>query len=240
MSHFVLAAERDRSLLNFFRTSIASEDVQVITALTRGDAMARAAAWTPSLAVVGSGFGDETVPLVRDLRREFGLRTVLAARAGEDERVGAALECGAVAYVVVPLPRAELAASVREVLSARAVTDGRYVTAGPVTLDLERRSLVRPRPRAALTPCEFEMLRWMLMPPGRTFTRRQLQAADPAAYPPSPTARMVDRHVASLRRKLGDAGGLIEAAGRVGWRFAWRRAAPTEIEFPLTNVSYEL
>lgn len=240
MSHFVLVADLDRSVLGFFRTSLSGGEVQVIGAQSRADAMARAAAWTPALAVVGTDFGHETLDLVRDLRREFGLRSVVAAGAGQDGLVAAALESGAVGFVVLPLPRAEAAARIRELLISPAVTDGRYVTAGPVTLDLEGRALVRPRPRAALTPCEFEMLRWLLTPPGRTFTRRQLLATDRAAFPPHPSERLVDRHLASLRRKLGEAGALIERTGEIGWRFALRRAGSAEIEFPLTNVTYEV
>ncbi len=240
MSHFVLATDLDRSVLNFWRASLQSDDVQVIAASSRADAMARAAAWQASLAIVGTRFGAETVSLVRDLRREFSLRSIVAARDGEDEILAAALEAGAVGFVVLPLARAAAARRVREHLLPRTVTNGRYVTAGPVTLDLDRRSLVRPRTQASLTPVEFEMLRWLLMQPGRSFTRRQLLAAKRESFPPKPTAADVDRQVASLRRKLGEAGGLIEKAGAVGWRFSLATTREAEVEFPLTNVNYEI
>jgi DNA-binding response OmpR family regulator len=231
MSQLVLVAEQDRSVLSFFRSALSGDGLQIIAALGRPDALARAVAWTPAAAVLGTGFGTETLDLVGDLRRECGLRVLIVARPGEETLVTTALERGAVGFIVHPLQRAELSTRVRELLSARAVSDGHYVTAGPVTLDLSRRSLVRPGSRPSLTPCEFEILRWFLTPPGRTFTRRQLLATDRAAFPPRAHASLVDRQVASLRRKLGEAGDLIESMGQVGWRFAVQRAGPLEVEF---------
>jgi two-component system alkaline phosphatase synthesis response regulator PhoP len=151
--------------------------------------------------------------------------------------VAGALELGAAGYMEMPASKADLGARVREMLAWRSPEEGRYVTVGAVTLDVERRALVRPR--AALTPCEFEILRWLLTPPGRTFTRRQLLATDRAAFPPRAADRLVDRQVENLRRKMGDVGELVERAGSVGWRFAAGKAAPAEVEFRLTNATYE-
>jgi two-component system phosphate regulon response regulator PhoB len=230
MSHFVLAAEQDRILLNFVRASLQNDELHVITAQSLGDAMARAAAWSASVGVVGTGFRGATVELVRELRREFSMRILVAARPGEEELVARSLEAGAVGFLTIPILRGDLVARVAEMLADAPASDGHFVTAGPVTLDLEKRALIRPRPRTALTPCEFEMLRWFLTLPGRTFTRRQLLASDRAAFSPRAKATQVDRHVESLRRKLGTAGAMIEAAGQVGWRLAMK--GTVEIEFP--------
>jgi DNA-binding response OmpR family regulator len=93
-----------------------------------------------------------------------------------------------------------------------------------VVFDVDRGELVSPRPSAPLTPCESRILRWLLTPPGRAYTRRQLLAAHRPAFPPEADDRSVDAHVASLRRKLGPWGGCIETRRGVGYRFDPARA----------------
>ena len=80
---------------------------------------------------------------------------------------------------------------------------------GPVTVDLEKGELIRPFPQP-LTASEVEVLRWLLRPPGRAVTRRQI---------PVGTERAVDVHVAALRSKLGTAGACIETIRGIGYRF---------------------
>ena len=75
--------------------------------------------------------------------------------------------------------------------------------------DLERGELLRPQSQP-LTASELEILRWLLSPPGRAVTRRQI---------PVGTERAVDVHVAALRSKLGSAGGCIETLRGIGYRF---------------------
>jgi DNA-binding response OmpR family regulator len=88
-----------------------------------------------------------------------------------------------------------------------------------VVFDVDRSELVSPRPSARLTPCVADILRWLLTPPGRAYTRRQLLAAHRPAFPPGADERSVDAHVASLRKKLGPWGGCIETRRGVGYRF---------------------
>ncbi len=69
-----------------------------------------------------------------------------------------------------------------------------------------------------LTPTEFRLLECLLRQPGRAFTRAQLMDAaigEQAVV----LERTIDVHVKSLRRKLGEAGPLIETVRGVGYRF---------------------
>ena len=69
-----------------------------------------------------------------------------------------------------------------------------------------------------LTPTEFRLLECMLRQPGRAFSRAQLMdsAIEEGAIV---LERTIDVHIKSLRRKLGDAGDLIETVRGVGYRF---------------------
>lgn len=69
-----------------------------------------------------------------------------------------------------------------------------------------------------LTPTEFRLLECVLRQPGRAFSRSQLMDAaigERAVV----LERTIDVHVKSLRRKLGEAGDLLETVRGVGYRF---------------------
>jgi two-component system phosphate regulon response regulator PhoB len=69
-----------------------------------------------------------------------------------------------------------------------------------------------------LTATEFKLLHHMAQRPGRVFTRDHLinavRGSDAVV-----TDRTVDVHIASLRKKLGDCGDIIETVRGVGYRF---------------------
>jgi two-component system phosphate regulon response regulator PhoB len=69
-----------------------------------------------------------------------------------------------------------------------------------------------------LTPTEFRLLECLLRQPGRAFSRAQLMdaAIEEGAIV---LERTIDVHIKSLRRKLGDAGELVETVRGVGYRF---------------------
>ncbi len=69
-----------------------------------------------------------------------------------------------------------------------------------------------------LTPTEFRLLECLLRQPGRAFSRAQLMdaAIEEGAIV---LERTIDVHVKSLRRKLGDAGEMVETVRGVGYRF---------------------
>ena len=75
----------------------------------------------------------------------------------------------------------------------------------------------RGRP-VELSATEFAVLELLMREPGRVFTRAQaIAGARGEDYPV--TDRVLDVHILSLRRKLGDSGTLIETVRGVGYRF---------------------
>ena len=135
---------------------------------------------------------------------------LLTAQRGQEEEITAGLELGAVSVAFFPFTEAEFRVRLGALLrwAKRPGTDA-VLNVGPVTVDLERGELIRPHPQP-LTASELEILRWLLSPPGRAVTRRQI---------PVGTERAVDVHVAALRSKLGSAGGCIETIRGIGYRF---------------------
>ncbi len=78
-----------------------------------------------------------------------------------------------------------------------------------------------PIENANLTPTERALFEFMRLHPGRVLSRRELLDA---VSPDSPSGeRIVDVHIAGLRRKLGDSG--VRTAWGVGYFFQASQAA---------------
>ena len=92
---------------------------------------------------------------------------------------------------------------------------GGILNFGGVLLDrVGRRVFVGDR-EARLTPTEFRLLECLMREPGRAFSRGEL--AEAAVSHGAASARVVDIHVKTLRRKL-NLPGLIEPVRRAGYR----------------------
>jgi DNA-binding response OmpR family regulator len=139
---------------------------------------------------------------------------VVTARGEEGDRV-AALDDGADDYLVKPFGLAELEARIRAVL--RRVNPGRtHYTLGLLTLDPRTRRVTVRGAEVALTPKEFDILECLVADPGRAISRQELLTRVWAANWYGPT-RVLDVHIAALRRKLG-VEGLIETVYGHGFR----------------------
>ncbi|MBI4564015.1 MAG: response regulator transcription factor [Planctomycetes bacterium] len=220
----VLAVDPDRVNLSALRLSFYRRGWDVDLALTADQALAKSRSRGPRLAIINLSLGsDEALRLIRAWREDFATSRIpilLLAVSGQERRVVEALDRGAHDVVILPAEERPLRARVGRMIAWRTAPGAqRYLSSGPVTLDVDRSALVRPRPASPLTPCEIQILRWLLTPPGRAYSRRQLVAALRPAYPSRGVERAVDVHVASLRRKLGRVGACIETLRGVGYRF---------------------
>jgi DNA-binding response OmpR family regulator len=139
---------------------------------------------------------------------------VVTARGEEGDRV-AALDDGADDYLVKPFGLAELQARIRAVLRRVRPSGPRYVV-GVLSVDPRARQIWVRGSEVSLTPKEFDILECLIAEPGRAVTRHALIARvwDENWYGPT---RVLDVHIAALRRKLG-VEGLIETVYGHGFR----------------------
>lgn len=140
---------------------------------------------------------------------------VVTARGEERDRV-AVLDEGADDYLVKPFGLAELLARIRAVLRRVQPAAPSTVHHGPLAVDSRTRKVTVHGSEVALTPREFEILECLAADPGRVVTRQELLERIWDAHWYGPT-KVLDVHVAALRRKLGVAG-LIETVYGRGFR----------------------
>jgi DNA-binding response OmpR family regulator len=147
--------------------------------------------------------GKDGFEVCRELRRA-GLRTpilMLTAKAQEEQKV-MGLELGADDYVTKPFGTRELRARIKALLRRSAgerTEDCRRF--GDVEIDFGRGEVRAAGKCVDLTPIEFRLLAVLIHARGRVLNREQLLDAawGPGAFA---SARIVDNHIANLRRKI--------------------------------------
>jgi two-component system OmpR family response regulator len=127
------------------------------------------------------------------------------------------LELGASDYLSKPFSLAELIARVRARLRQPSVgPHHRYLTGGPFTLDLSRRTVEIDGRTVTLSEREFLLLEHLMRVEGEVCSRERL-LADVWGYSFDPGSNVVDVCVGRLRSKLG--GDVIVTVRNVGYRF---------------------
>src|SRR5262249_16859291 len=150
---------------------------------------------------------------------------MLTARTEEADKV-AGFAVGADDYLTKPFSLRELTVPVPAILPrvdrlAATPPRDRIELAG-LSIDPSRRKVTMDGEEVQLTPLEFEILLAMARDPGVVFTREQLMDRV-WGYRDYAGGRVVDSHVARIRRKLGEDGAeprYVRTVHGVGYAFA--------------------
>jgi DNA-binding response OmpR family regulator len=158
------------------------------------------------------------VEVCRQLRETSGAAIIVVTARGEEADRVLALDEGADDYLVKPFGLAELLARIRAVLRRGQRTGAEVLRHGALTVDLRTRKVTVDGTEVALTPKEFAILECLVSDPGRLVSRQEIveRAWDEHWYGPT---KVLDVHLAALRRKLGDPS-LIETVYGHGFRLA--------------------
>jgi len=155
------------------------------------------------------------VQVCRKLRERTDAAIIVVTAHGEEPDRVMALDAGADDYLVKPFGLAELQARIRAVLR-RMRPGGDVVKHGPLVVDIRTRRVTVNGAEVVLTPKEFDILEILAADPGRVVSRQEILESAWDAHWYGPT-KVLDVHMASLRRKLG-VPGLIETVYGRGFR----------------------
>jgi two-component system response regulator CpxR len=167
--------------------------------------------------------------LLRKLRRDSDLPTLMLTARGDDVDRIVGLETGADDYLAKPFHTREMVARIRAILrrtqggpigrSARSgTTAARVIEAAGVRLDVGARSVSCDGRRVELTTMEFDLLRALMESAGHVLSRDALlDRIDGREM--GPFDRSIDVHVSHLRRKLGGDAPRIRTIRGVGYQF---------------------
>jgi two-component system phosphate regulon response regulator PhoB len=202
----ILIVEDEESLGVLLRYNLESEGFGV-EILTRGDEVETRIAETPPDLVILDWMlpGVPGIEVCRRLRARPETKSIpilmLTARGEESERVRG-LATGADDYVVKPFSLPELLARVRALLRrARPESVATLLSVGSLELDRDKRRVRRGGREIHLGPTEFRLLEYLMMSPGRVFTREQL-LDNVWGRDTFIDERTVDVHIGRLRKAL--------------------------------------
>ena len=232
----LLVVDDERSLVDLLRSYLEAEGFTVLTAYDGPSALDQARARQPDLVVLDVMLpGYDGIEVCRQLRRfSDAYVLMLTSKSQEIDKV-IGLSVGADDYLTKPFSPRELVARVKAMLR-RPRTLGASPTepdvppvlrVGDLAVDLARHEVLRREEPIHLTPREFDLLAVLAAHPGLVFTRNQLlhriwgdEYFD---------TRVVDVHIASLRKKLEDDPAhprYVETVRGVGYRCGERPPGP--------------
>jgi two-component system KDP operon response regulator KdpE len=177
----ILLVDDEIALQRTVAPLLRSRGYEVDVAGTGGEALEAFRLRTPALIVLDLGLPDlEGTEVCRRIRQSSAVPIiVLSARGSEADKVNA-LDLGADDYVTKPFGPEELLARVRVALrrvGAEENPDTGVLQAGGLTIDYDRRRVIRDGAEIRLTPKEFELLSLLAQHHDRVLTHRAILKA---------------------------------------------------------------
>lgn len=171
----IIVIEDEAQIRRFLRTTLASEDYQVIEAETGKQGLIEAATRKPDLIILDLGLPDmDGVKVVKELRAWSSVPIViLSARSLESDKISA-LDAGADDYLVKPFGVGELLARIRVALRHAPSTQN-VVEEGAFSLDELKVDMIHRKVKVSdeevhLTPIEYRLLAVLVKHSGKVLT----------------------------------------------------------------------
>ena len=222
----VLVVDDEEAIAEAVRARLQSEGFEVVVAGDGPEAIGLCEQVHPDLVVLDLMLpGMDGLEVCRQIQRDRWVPVLmLTARTEEADKV-AGFAVGADDYLTKPFSLRELVERVRAILRRMerigALTTDEPIDRAGLAIDQARRTVSVDGADIQLTPLEFEILLTLARTPGVVFTREQLM--DKVwGYRDYAGGRVVDSHVARIRRKLGEDGAeprFIRTVHGVGYAF---------------------
>jgi DNA-binding response OmpR family regulator len=222
----VLLVDDDRALRKLLRAYLEQESISVLEAASGEEALATIARVAPTLVLLDVRLpGLDGFEVLRRLEASGTTVPVILVTSLEDELdqlVGYRL--GAVDYVVKPVSPKVLAAKVKAFsarVGALSTGSGRTVC-GPLVVEHEAHRALVDGVEVPLTRREFALLAALAQHPQWVYTRDHLLSEVWGIDAERIETRLVDQHIANLRRKLAAAGAadVVQTVRGLGYRLA--------------------
>ncbi len=220
----ILIVEDEEDISELLEYNLQRRDYDAHSVATGEEGLAHARENMPDLMILDLMLpglsGLEVCRRLKGDRATSGIPVIMLTAKGEEEDIVAGFDAGADDYVTKPFRPKVLLARVQAVLrrgAAQRVRENDVLEVGEVVIHPGRHEVRVGDARVDLTRTEFRILQFLCSRQGWVFTRTQIvRAVHGDDYPV--TGRSVDVQVAALRRKLGEAGGLIQTVRGVGYR----------------------
>ena len=161
----ILVIEDEKNIRTFISSVLTSQQYQVISSSTGRDGLSQAASQCPDLILLDLGLPDmDGLSIIRDIRGWSSIPIlVISARIQEEDKVQA-LDQGADDYITKPFGNSELLARILTALrhsnrlQTSALLADRPYHSGGLTIDFEKRQVIRDGQEIHLTQNEFKIV----------------------------------------------------------------------------------
>ena len=222
----VLVVDDEAAIAEAVRARLSSEGLRVLVASDGPQALEIAQTEMPDLVVLDLMLpGMDGLEVCRRLQSPRWVPVLmLTARTEEADKV-AGFAVGADDYLTKPFSLRELSVRVKAILRRveriTSTPSSDPIEFDGLSVDPNKRKVTRDGEEIQLTPLEFEILLALAREPGVVFTREQLMDRV-WGYRDYAGGRVVDSHVARIRRKLGEDGAeprFVRTVHGVGYAF---------------------
>lgn len=219
----LLVVEDHQRIAGFLKRGLTEEGFAVDVAYDGEEGLEYALRETYDAIVLDIGLPRLDGLAVCQVLRQKGDRVpilMLTARDAVADRI-AGLDSGADDYLTKPFAFGEFLARIRALLRRANDRPTTELRAGDLVLDPVRHEVRRGATEIQLPIKEFAILEYLLQQPGRVATRTMI-AEHVWGYEFASESNVIDVHVRSLRKKLGDSHDqpLIETVRGVGYKIA--------------------
>ena len=219
----ILVVEDDPDIVELLEYSLEREGYKVLAASDGEKGLSEARRRKPALVLLDLMLpGLDGLSICRALKEDGATKDIpvmMLTAKGEESDVVVGREFGADDYVRKPFSPRELIARIRAVLrrSQPAPAVRSRIELGSVTLDKERHEVSVDDVPVTFTRSEFRLLWRLAKHPGRVYSRDELveSLTDGEAVI---LDRNIDVHVSSIRKKLGEHGGIVVTVRGVGYK----------------------
>lgn len=226
MKESILVVDDQPDLVDLLSMSLSQEGYRVRTALSGQEALGVLKTHRPDLILLDILLGDisgiQLTARLKNSEKTAGIPVILLTAKDTETDIIVGLSVGADDYITKPFSMPVLLARMEAVLRRSRPSQPsiqEILTAGSVRLfPAGRQVFVEGRP-VDLTPAEFSILAELIRAEGAVRSREDLLAVIGAGGD-SENERIVDVHVAALRKKLGSARTLIKTVHGRGYRAA--------------------
>jgi DNA-binding response OmpR family regulator len=205
----ILVVDDEATVRDIVRRYLVADGFDVVEAADGQQALDQARALDPDLVILDVLMpGMDGLEVLRRIRTASDVYVILLTARGEEVDKLIGLSVGADDYLTKPFSPRELVARVRAVLRRQRDqqlprADADTMAFEGLVIDTARREVRTAAGAVELSALEFDLLVALARSPGRVFTRRQLLERV-WGWDFVGDERVVDVHIRSLRRALGD------------------------------------
>ncbi len=222
----VLVVDDEERIRGIVRSYLEHEGFEVADAPDGETALATAHSWLPDLVILDVMLpGIDGIEVLRRLRTTSAVPVIMLTARSEELDTLVGLSVGADDYIAKPFRPRELVARIKTVLrragAASTSEETDRLAFDGLTIDVGAREVIRGHDPVQLSTLEFDLLVAMARAPGRVLTRRQLLERV-WGFDFFGDERVVDVHIRSIRKELGDSAEeptLIGTVRGVGYKF---------------------